>query len=156
MTSDRQDAKHILVINDDPAILTLFQDLLGDEGYTVTLDKFGRQTGELLEVIRTLQPDLVIMDFIIGHENSGWQLLQAAKMDRETRDIPVVVCTGAIRQVTELSQHLDALDVHVVIKPFDIDHLIEVIAKTWVSVDDPVPGLDTISLEDKQRLEEED
>jgi CheY-like chemotaxis protein len=150
MTSASRDAKHILVVNDDPAILGLFQDLLGEEGYDVTLDKFGRQTGELLETIRTLKPDLVIMDFIIGHEDSGWQLLQAAKMDRQTRGIPVIVCTGAVRQVTELSQHLDEMGVHVVIKPFDIDHLLEVIGRTWASLDSPTPGLDTIPLEAKE------
>lgn len=151
MTSNHQDRKqqHILVVNDDPAILTLFQDLLGEEGYQVTLDRFGRQTGELLETIRSLKPDLVIMDFIIGGEASGWQLLQAAKMDRETRDIPVIVCTGAVKQITELSEHLDGMDVHVVIKPFDIDHLLEVIAKTWLSLDTLTPGLGTIPLDAK-------
>jgi CheY-like chemotaxis protein len=145
-----REQKHILVVNDDPAILTLFQDLLGEEGYKVTLDKFARQTGELLETIRSVRPDLVILDFIIGGEASGWQLLQAAKMDRETRDVAVIVCTGAVRQVTELSEHLDAMNVHVVIKPFDIDHLLEIIAKTWASLDTPTPGLDTISLEAKE------
>jgi CheY-like chemotaxis protein len=151
MTTDRREQKHILVINDDPAILSLFQELLGEEGYRVTLDRFGRQTGELLEVIRELKPDLVILDFIIGHENSGWQLLQATKMDRGTRDIPVIVCTGAVRQVTELSMHLDALKVHVVIKPFDIDQLLEVIDQTWASLDAPTPGLGPIPFEAKEQ-----
>lgn len=145
MSGESPASKHILVVNDDPAILSLFQDLLGEEGYTVTLDKFGRQTGEILESIRELKPDLVIMDFLIGHEDSGWQLLQVAKMDRQTRDIPVIVCTGAVRQVTELSQHLDEMGVHVVLKPFDIDHLLEVIAKTWMSLESPTPGLDTLA-----------
>jgi CheY-like chemotaxis protein len=144
MTQDQQDRKHILVVNDDEAILGLFQELLGDEGYKVTLDKFARKTSELLQSIREFEPDLVIMDFLIGHEDSGWQLLQVAKMDRETRDIPVIVCTGAVRQVTELSEHLDAMGVHVVIKPFDIDHLLEIVAKTWVSQESPTPGLDTV------------
>lgn len=156
MSSNRPDQKHILVINDDPAILSLFQELLGEEGYQVTLDKFGRQTGELLETIRELTPDLVVMDFIIGGEDSGWQLLQATKMDRETRDTPVIVCTGAVRQITELSDHLDAMGVHVVIKPFDIDHLLEVIAKTWASLDAPTPGLDTIPLEEKKQAHSPD
>lgn len=145
MTGDQQDSKHILVVNDDPAILSLFRDLLGEEGYKVTLDRFGRQTGELLEIIKEIKPDLVIMDFIIGHEESGWQLLQVMKMDRSTRDIPAIVCTGAIKQVTELSQHLDSLGVHVVIKPFDIDHLLEIVAKTWISEESLTPGLDTLT-----------
>ncbi len=144
MSIESQASKHILVINDDPAILGLFEDLLGEEGYEVTLDKFGGQTSELLESIRSLKPDLVIMDFLIGHEDSGWQLLQVVKMDRATRDIPVVVCTGAVRQVSELSQHLDEMGVQVVLKPFDIDHLIDILSKTWASLDNPTPGLDTL------------
>ena len=145
MTKPHESKKHILVVNDDPAILELFRDLLAEEGYEVTLDKFARQTGELLQTIKELEPDLVVMDFIIGREDSGWQLLQVTKMDRSTRDIPVIVCTGAVKQVTELSAHLDDLGVHVVIKPFDIDHLLEIIAKVWDSQLSPTPGLDTLA-----------
>lgn len=131
MTTSNSTGKHVLVINDDPAILDLFQELLGEEGYEVTLDNFARQNGELLQSIRDQQPDLVIMDFIIGGEASGWQLLQLTQMDRATRDIPVIVCTGAVRQVTELSAHLDTMGVHVVTKPFDIDHLLEIVDQVW-------------------------
>lgn len=136
--------KRIFVVNDDPAILDLFQDLLSEEGYEVILDRFNRKTGELLDTIREVQPDLVIMDFIIGGEASGWQLLQVTQMDRSTRDIPVIVCTGAVKQVTELSAHLDGMGVNVVIKPFDIDHLLDIISKVWASQDSPTPGLDTL------------
>lgn len=145
MTNGHDRKKRILVVNDDPAILELFRDLLSEEGYEVTLDKFARQTGELLQSIKELEPDLIVMDFIIGREDSGWQLLQVTKMDRSTREIPVIVCTGAVKQVTELSAHLDGMGVHVVIKPFDIDHLLEVIDKVWDSQESPTPGLDTIT-----------
>lgn len=136
--------KHILVVNDDPGILELFNELLSEEGYRVTLDKFDRQTGELLQSIKQLQPDLVIMDFIIGREESGWQLLQVVRMHRSTRTIPVIICTGAVKQVTELSTHLDALGVHVVIKPFDIDVLLTIIDRVWEAQGSPTPGLDTL------------
>lgn len=147
MTDQETGSKHILVVNDDPAILELFRDLLSEEGYRVTLDRFARQTHELHQSVREISPDLVIMDFIIGGEQSGWQLLQVVKMDRKTRDIPVIVCTGAVKQVTELSAHLDGLGVHVVIKPFDIDHLLEVIDQTWLEQTSPTPGLDTLGTE---------
>lgn len=155
MSQDTDTQKHIVVINDDPAILQLFDELLGEEGYRVTLDNFQRQTIELLEVIRELKPDLVVMDFLIGGEPKGWQLLQATQMDRSVRDIPVVVCTGAVKQVTELSGHLESLGVHVVIKPFDIDHLIEVIDKAWISEESPTPGLDTLTREELQEAIED-
>lgn len=131
--------KHVLVVNDDPAILELFQDLLGEEGYEVTLEKFARETGGILNRIRQLQPDLVIMDFIIGGEAAGWQLLQATQMDRVTRDIPVIVCTGAVKQVAELNTHLERMGVRVVLKPFDIDHLIDVIGTVWEWKSSPIP-----------------
>jgi CheY-like chemotaxis protein len=128
MASAASGQKHILAVNDDPAILELFNELLTEEGYRVTLDVFARSTSEILADIRRLQPDLVIMDFIIGSEGSGWQLLQAVRMDRRTRDIPVIVCTGAVRQIRELSEHLSEMHVETLLKPFDIDHLIEMVS----------------------------
>jgi CheY-like chemotaxis protein len=146
--------RRILVINDDPAVLQLFQELLTEEGYDVLLDIFARQTSELLETVRATQPDLVIMDFIIGGEASGWQLLQAARMDRSTRHIPIIVCTAAVRQVTELSTHLDAMGVHVVTKPFDIDYLIGIIDKAWVMARDRHgSGADSSSAESRRVAE---
>ena len=137
MSDNPPSGKIILAVNDDPAILDLFDDLLGDEGYHVILDQFSRTTADILNDIRNIQPDLVIMDFIIGGEGSGWQLLQAVKMDRDTRHIPIIVCTGAVRQIQELSTHLDEMNVRVVLKPFDIDHLLEIVELVWTDGDRP-------------------
>ncbi|HEV2127892.1 MAG TPA: response regulator [Thermomicrobiales bacterium] len=141
MAKPSNGGKRILVVNDDPAILALFEELLGEEGYEVTIDRFARQTGDLLQSIRDASPDLVIMDFIIGREESGWQLLQAMRMDRTTRDIPIIMCTGAVKQVTELREQLDTMGVQVVTKPFDIDHLLEVIAAVWAGSPTPRSAL---------------
>jgi CheY-like chemotaxis protein len=127
MSQQASAEKTILAVNDDPAILSLFDELLSDEGYHVILDRFSRTTKEILSDIRRIQPDLVIMDFIIGAEGTGWQLLQAVRMDRSTRHIPIIVCTGAARQIAELGGHLDQMRVRVVLKPFDIDHLLEIV-----------------------------
>src|SRR4051794_31687473 len=99
--------KHLLVINDTPAILEMFKDLFEDEGYRVSLDTFSSfdSAGKLAD-IKTLHPDLLVLDFMIGREMLGWQLLQLLQMDRDTAEIPVIVCTAAIRQVEELGAHL--------------------------------------------------
>ncbi|MBA2758514.1 MAG: hypothetical protein H0U38_02365, partial [Chloroflexia bacterium] len=60
-TNDTDARKHILVVNDNPAILHLFDELLSEEGYRVTLDNFSRQTQEVYESIREQRPDLVIL-----------------------------------------------------------------------------------------------
>jgi DNA-binding response OmpR family regulator len=121
--------RHIFVINDTPAILDLFTALLEDEGYRVTTDTFNAvAAGDKKDEIGRMRPDLVILDFMIGGEGLGWQLLQLLKMDRATRDIPVIICTAAVRQVEELQSHLDRMGIAVVLKPFDIDRLLAVIA----------------------------
>ena len=119
-----QQQRHIFVINDTIAILELFTALLEDEGYRVTTDGFTIEMVELLSRVKTDRPDLLVLDFLIQDEGKGWQFLQILKMDRETRDIPVVVCTAAIKLVDDLQAHLDTMGVGVVLKPFDIEVLL--------------------------------
>lgn len=125
--------KHVFVINDTVAILELFCSLLEDEGYRVTTDGFSVELVEMLGRVREVRPDVIILDFVILDEGKGWQFLQLLKMDREVRDIPVIVCTAAAKLVEELQVHLDAMGVVVVLKPFDIDHLLHEIEKIWGS-----------------------
>ncbi len=114
--------KHLLVINDTPAILQVFKELFEDEGFRVTLDTFSSyDTGKKYQDIKEIRPDAIILDFLFGGEPLGWQLLQLLRMDKSTRDIPVVVCTAAVRQAEELGAHLLKMKVEVVIKPFDIE-----------------------------------
>jgi CheY-like chemotaxis protein len=123
--------KHILVINDTVAILELFTTMLEEEGYRVTTDGFSVEMTEMLARINEDMPDLIVLDFVILDEGKGWQFLQLLKMDRDTRDIPVIVCTAAVKMVEELQVHLDDLAVSVVLKPFDIDDLLAKIELVW-------------------------
>ena len=61
--------KSILVINDTPEILDLFRDILEAEGYEVTLHAFDPKQ---LDEIEREQPDLIILDYLIGGEPAGW------------------------------------------------------------------------------------
>jgi DNA-binding response OmpR family regulator len=112
---------HILVINDTQEILDLFQELLEDEGYRVSLYSYAFKD---VKEIQSLQPDLVIIDFIIGGEAHGWQMLQKMKMNRDTAKIPIIVCTAAVQLVKELEGHLTSKNVRIVLKPFDIEDLL--------------------------------
>ena len=115
------DQRHILVVNDTQEILDLFRELLEEEGYRVTLYSYAFKD---LQEIRELNPDLVIIDFIIGGEAHGWQLLQKMKMDRETASIPIIACTAAVQLVKELEGHLTTKNIRIILKPFDIDELL--------------------------------
>jgi CheY-like chemotaxis protein len=129
---------HVFVINDTPAIIDLFRELLEEAGYRVTADTFNVLALEQkLVAIKQAKPDLLILDYILGGEGIGWQLLQMVRMDRETRAIPVIVCTGAVRQVAELQAHLAEMNVAVVLKPFDIDLLLGEVAKMLGHSEEP-------------------
>jgi CheY-like chemotaxis protein len=122
--------KHVFVINDDPVLLSVFRDLLEDEGYLTTLDTFGVvSVDEQFSHIMETKPDVIVLDFLIGGEMLGWQFLQMLKMRRETVQVPVVVCTAAVNTVKELQAHLAEMCIGVVLKPFDIDQLIAEIKK---------------------------
>ena len=120
--------RHILVVNDTVEILDLFREILEEEGYRVSLYSFAFRD---LDEIKENRPDLIILDFIIGGEDHGWQLLQKLKMDRETATIPVVVCTAAVRLVRDLEGHLKEKGVGVILKPFDIDDLLREVGARW-------------------------
>jgi len=117
-------ATRILVINDTQEILDLFRILLEGEGYEVVLSGFPFQQ---VSEIEQINPDLIILDFIFGDQKTGWQMLQLLKMKRSTASIPVVVCTAALNAVREQEGYLVSQGVHVVYKPFDIDHVLTTI-----------------------------
>ena len=58
--------RHVLVIDDTPAILDLFQDLLEEQGYRVSLDNFSVDASEKLAQVRALKPDLIVLDYMVG------------------------------------------------------------------------------------------
>lgn len=116
-----------LVVNDTQEILDLFRDILEEEEFDVILTTFApRDLDELVAV----DPDIVILDFMIGNESVGWQLLQKMKMHQATQGIPVVVCTGAVQLARELEGQLTSKTVGVVLKPFDIDDLLRMLRST--------------------------
>ena len=124
--NEQAQTSHILVVNDTQEILDLFEEILKEEGYRVSLYSFAFQD---LDEITSLEPDLVVLDFMIGGEEHGWQLLQKMKMDRRTAGIPVVVCTAALSLARELEGHLRSKNVGLVLKPFDIDELVNEVHK---------------------------
>ena len=114
----------ILVINDTQEILDLFRIMLEGEGYEVVLSGFPFQQ---ISEVEKVNPDLIILDIIFGDEKIGWQMLQLLKMKRSTAYIPTIVCTAALNAVREQEGYLVSQGVHVVYKPFDIDHILTTI-----------------------------
>jgi len=80
--------KHILVVDDEENILTLFEDELTDAGYRVTTAGTGR---EALDQIEEETPDLLILDIRMP-DMHGLEVL--AKIRETNKDLPVIMCTA--------------------------------------------------------------
>ena len=79
--------KQILVVDDEPAIVTALTELLQPCGYRVV----GCQSGsQAVARARELQPDAIILDIMMPEIN-GYDVLRLLKSDVSTAGIPVIV-----------------------------------------------------------------
>jgi CheY-like chemotaxis protein len=113
----------IALINDDTVFLTLMHDLLEEaEGYKVM---YCKESDGAYQFAKEHRPELVILDIRMGGEEAGWNILELLTLDPETRPIPVIVCSAAIRQLQDNAALLQLYGVEVLPKPFDLDALLE-------------------------------
>lgn len=109
---------HILAVDDDAAMLSLYRDLLEDEGYRVTTrSRLPEGPAELV----VLGPSLLVVDVTLGGEESGIRFLRELRAAPETAALPVVVATGVARLRQRFGEELEAWRCGVMVKPFDID-----------------------------------
>lgn len=88
------DKKLILVIDDDPDIVSFLTALLEDNGYATESAANGV---EGLEKTRTRRPDLILLDITMP-EKSGVRYYRDVREDEELRSIPVVMVTGVTQE----------------------------------------------------------
>ena len=112
---------HIFVANDDQTFLGLMQELLESSEYSVTVLRAGNPA---YDQIKKALPDLLILDIILEHPDSGWRVLDMVKLDPETAHMPVIVCSSDYRSLREKESHLHSLGCLVVEKPFDLDTML--------------------------------
>lgn len=100
-------AKKILIVDDEPEILTLIKYRARDHNYDCVAAQSG---GECLEQVRALQPDLILLDINMP-DISGLQVLADLKKDENLCDIPVIMLS-AINQdsVVDKALQLGAQD----------------------------------------------
>lgn len=91
--------RKILLVEDDEILADVLTQKLKHEGYDVTLERDGR-TG--MDRMRTLKPDLVLLDIVMPQMN-GYEVLEEKFKDTELRHIPVIVISNS-GQPVEISR----------------------------------------------------
>ena len=113
--------RHVLALNDDAEILSLYRDLLSEEGHRVTTQQYPPRN---LPAVAAAAPDVIVIDLMGGDGKGDWTMLQLLRMDPRTARTPIVLVTGPTAQVAEMEPRLRQLRVAVVPKPFDIEELL--------------------------------
>jgi CheY-like chemotaxis protein len=115
--------KHILVIDDDPAILDVVQEILTLAGYRVQTSP----NGAWLHSMESDLPDLILLDVLLQGED-GRELCQQLKGWEQTRHIPVILFSAHVpaKGTPEACGGDDFLT-----KPFWRKRLLEIVAK-WI------------------------
>ena len=100
--------KNILLVDDDPLIIRMYQNRLSNDGYTVRTASNGEEA--LIQVIKE-KPDLILLDIMMPKMN-GVETLKALKREEKTKDIPVIILTnlGDNPEDIESAKKLGALD----------------------------------------------
>lgn len=80
----------ILLVDDDPLLVRMYQKKLENDGYEVIIADDGDVA---LTKIGESRPDLILLDIMMPKVN-GFQVLEKLKENKETSNIPVVILTN--------------------------------------------------------------
>jgi two-component system KDP operon response regulator KdpE len=83
---------HILVVDDEPKLVRLLNEVLSAIGYTVATAAAGK---EAIEKAALEQPDLILLDIVLADEIDGYQVAQEV---RKFSDIPIIMLTAKARE----------------------------------------------------------
>lgn len=114
----------ILVVDDDPEIVTMLSTRLGKRGYQVTTAADGQKA---LELAKAQKFDVVLLDVMMPGK-SGWEVARALKQDPDTQDTKIVMVSAIGEKTNEITAPIYGADAHVD-KPFEFEQLERVIAR---------------------------
>ncbi len=114
--------KKILVVDDNDGILSAFDALLSDAGYTVITSS----SGDCLEKLtRQNLPDLLLLDVLLSGSD-GREICQRLKSQNLTKNVPIIMIS-AHPGVAESIREIGADDF--LAKPFEMKDLLEKVSK---------------------------
>ncbi len=126
------DQKKIMVVDDEPNVLVLIEQLLETNGYDVTTANSGKKCLERIQK-ELVKPDLILLDIMMSGI-TGIDVAKTLRMWPETRKIKIVFLTVVNKNEFEpnMLEELDTVDY--ITKPFDNNDLLRRIK--WALVRD--------------------
>jgi len=114
-------ADDVLIVDDDPDMVTIIRIMLDDAGYQVRSARNGK---EALESVAAKMPAVVLLDILMPVMD-GWQCARELRA-RYGRRVPIVVVTAAEHAGARAAQ-VGGDDV--LAKPFEMAELLRIVAR---------------------------
>jgi len=114
-------AKKIMIVDDDPNIITYLTDFFTDNGYQTCSAKNGE---EALPIAKQEKPDLITLDLEMPGE-WGPRFFRKLSQESEIKHTPVIVISGLTGNQYAIQKAVASLS-----KPFDRDELLQIIKDT--------------------------
>jgi CheY-like chemotaxis protein len=122
--------KTVAVLDDDQALIELYQTVLEEEGYTVFPVPISKHLSQILARIGAVNPDILILDIHIPGLNS-FEVIKSIQTSPELAQIRVLVCSASRPSLNALQGMLTREGLatpQVMEKPFDLDVLSQTIS----------------------------
>jgi len=113
----------ILIVDDNKDTLEIISLILTDSGYEIKCQTHGNR---IFEVINEFQPDLLLMDIMLGLTD-GMAICQEIKNNNQYDHLPVIIISGTYD--LESSLDLPGAPNDYLAKPFDIEALLNKVKK---------------------------
>ena len=120
--------KKIFIIEDDINILYGLQAKLSVEGFTVTVENGNSSAEEIIEKIKVISPDIVVLDLILPQVD-GFQLLMLLKSDKDLTNTPVFIFTNLSDEDSKKKSESMGGDFFLIKSQLNIDEFIDKVKK---------------------------
>ncbi|MEL4897692.1 response regulator transcription factor [Crocosphaera sp. Alani8] len=108
--------KKVLIVDDEPNIVTLMEQILEELEDNGVLTITARDGKEALELIQKQKPDLVFLDVMIPHI-SGLEVCKTVKKDNYLSDVYIILLTARGQSLDEENGMKAGADFYIT-KPF--------------------------------------
>ena len=114
-------ATKILLVDDEKDMIEVTKTRLESNGFEVVCAYDGL---DALNKVKEVRPDLVLLDLFMPVMH-GYEVCRNLKEDPDTKDIPVIFFSAGHRRKSCPKEAKDAGAVDFVVKPFDVDELVD-------------------------------
>jgi DNA-binding NtrC family response regulator len=116
--SPREARAKVLVVDDEPAVLSTYRMILEQSGYDAVAASTSR---DAIKAISETDFDLILSDFSLEQQHTGFEVIGAAK--KKNKNVPCCILTGyATLETADLAE---AQGIGILYKPIDIEEFLE-------------------------------